>query len=312
MALSAGAGLLGASSANRAGRQARTFEAKQAADARRRLGFLQLGPTDYLDYLTATNDITGRQRAGMRPRATSQEIAEAQGRFFGRYRPYEDELRDANAGYIGDLEENRVTEERRTADLDRMAATNEGAGSDLEANEIARIRRDSAKRLKGLNQTTNAQLGQFGLSTLKSNQAEANTRLTGEAENDAILRARLAALDRFQRARQARIGLNLGRYSLNGEIERSLAGARRGAALEPVQSRMALFEGPAFGALQAPPGSFPGQSGLGSALGSVASGLTTLGGALAFGGGGSGSAGQAAAGGVAAPWNSDYLNAWLR
>jgi len=271
---------------------------------------MQLGPNDYDDFMLAsgprfTTESAGRSRGfnpldptGISPlnkalggllgfggkkrkRSVDQgaEVDAAKARFFGKYKPLDQVLTEANGRYIGDLEANQRGEQLATRDLDMLATQNEQAGQDLTQQETARIQRDGARQLKGLNQQTTASLGMLGNTSLQANQLAANNRLQGEQENDQILRVKQGALARFQAARGARLALRSGRQGIEGELGRNLAGARRGSTIEPAESRMGLFGGSQFASRTLPGGA--GQSALGSALGSAAQGLGQYAGFLA-------------------------------
>lgn len=309
-AIGAGASYLGSQSQNNAAKNRTRSQRAADEEARNRLGLLQFGPSDYADFQLASGPRFRTESAGRssgfnpldptgisplnkaiggflgfggkkRTRRIDQgaEVDAAKARFFGKYKSLDQTLTDANARYIGDLEGNQAGEERATRSLDALAAGNENAGQDVLAGEIARVKRDSARRLDGLNQRTTAQLGLLGPTSLVSNQTAANTRLSGEGEDNSILAAKESALARFQAARGARIALRSGRQGIEGELGRNLAAARRGSTIEPAESRMGLFGGSQFASRSLPGGA--GQSALGSALGSAAQGLGQYGGFLA-------------------------------
>ena len=315
-ALAAGAGsYLGAQAQNRAGRARNASQRNEDADARNRLGLSQYGPNDYADFLTATGDVTGLRRLGLAPGARGRggsggalglvnrtdpvtgfvlgnlfgkkkktdnytipqsEREAASARFFGKYGSLESNTTNANARFIGDLEANQSAEAGNTRDLDALATQNEQAGQDLQAGEIARINRDGARNLAGANQRSQASLGMLGQTSLMANQLSANSRLQGEQNTDSIQAVRQQALERFQRARQLRIGLRTGRAETEEATGRSLAGVRRGTVLEQAQGRIGLFNSPSFGSRSVMAGA--GQSGLGSALGSIGGAAGTIGG----------------------------------
>lgn len=288
------ASFLGAASSNRAARQAQTTSRSDAAQEQRQLGFLQLGPDDYMDLLRATGSRSDLIFAGLPGTVSPQQRSEAAARFFGKYPTLSQVQDQAGSQYLSDLNQNVAQEHGTTQRLDALATQNEQAGQDMLGQEIARIQRDSGRSLTNLNRSSTASLSMLGVNSLGANQVAANTRLSGENEDNSILGAKTAALDRFQNARQQRIGLMTGRSALEGELGRSVAGAKYNTAMAGPQSRLSLFGQPQFAAL--PPMSGPGQSPAGSALGTIGSGLTTLGGLLAMrgtGGGGGGSGGSA-------------------
>lgn len=302
MALGGGASFLGAQSQNQAGNRAVRSQREDAELAQQRLGTLMMGQGGYADFTAATSP--RRVRNGVTEFWTRQAGWQpdngASGRFSSAYPDYQSVLSSALPQFVRDMEGNQAQESRNSQQLDRMATQNEEAGQDLVRQQTQRIRRDSGRRLAGLNQQSDAALGMLGPSTLTSNARTANTRQVGEDEDDAILNAALGGLDRFQSGRRTRMGLMSGRMALEGELGRTVAGARRDASLAPAEAMQGLGGMPQFNPRINY--AFAGQSPAGSALGSIGSGLTGLGAALAMQQGGGG--GQAGGG----AWNGGQVS----
>jgi hypothetical protein len=283
-AISAGSSYLGAQSGNRAQSRAQNQSRRDEAQHQNLLGSLQLGPEQYRDLLRATgnkgelwflDDPTWQN-------LTPQAQQNAQARFFSNRPTLDEAMRTSGQRYLSDLEGNLASEQRTTGRLDALATQNEQAGQDLTAGEIARISRDSQRQLTNLNRQSSTQLGLMGVSSLGASQQANNTRMAGEQRNNAILGAKSAGVDRFQRGRSTRLGLLSGRTGLEGDLQRNLAGARQGVALQGPQSLMNLMGGGNFQPFNYQP--VGGQSAVGSAAGSLGSGLSTLGGFLALSG----------------------------
>lgn len=300
MGLGALGSFMGAQSQNKAAKAQLNAQYAESDAARRRLGVSMFGLNDYGNYLGATNDNYGLALQGL-PQVAWNGAAQkaAASAWEAKHPPLIQAITDAGQRYVSDLEGNQRQEQGWTDQLDRLATQNEQAGQDLTADEIARIKRDSARSLANTNRVTGTRLGLLGMSTFQPNQIAANQRLSNEQENDAILRAKQEALGRFQAARQARIGLMASRQALEGELGRTIAGARQAAAVAPGQATLAGLGMPAFGIQQIGQGA--GQSALGSALGSIAGGLTSLGVAGLYAGGNNRGGGGGGGGGGPSP-----------
>lgn len=289
---------LGAQATNRNARTQQNILNQTGADAQNKVGLPFFGLDDFNDYklLTAVQGNSTPDMVSVRVDngwkwVKRADLEGAKQRFESTHPSMLQSLKDSAGPYMQGLESNQDQEHNTTQMLDRLGTQNEQAGQDLTRQETARIQRDSQRGLTNLNRQTSTQLGLMGINSLAANQTAANTRLAGQQAGDQILNTQMAGLDRFQRARQQRIGVLTGRTALEGELGRNIVGQRRSLALEGPQATMSLVGSGAFRPAGVAGGG--GQSPLGSALGSIGTGLTALGGSMLTGpSGGQGQAPQ--------------------
>jgi len=292
-------GIFGSNSANKAAEQAAAENRRQYNDAQSRLGLLMFGPQDWYDFQQIVsdkgpvntweraprdpNDPRGGRGGGGRGRwqqVVRDPLASVRARFFGKYGTYQDALKNAGDRFVTDTEGLVGREEDRTRLLDMLAQGMEGMGSDLEGREKARIGRDSARQLAGMNQTTLARLGYLGPTTLLGNQLTSNARQVGYQRDDAMLNAAKAATDRTMAARGQRLNLLNQRFGLMGTLEDTLAGRRRAASTAPAEALQSMVSGQNFRPFQVDASAFSPYSPFAAAMGGIAPALSMLGGSM--------------------------------
>lgn len=280
-------GLFGANSANKAAAAAANENKRQYQDAQARLGLLMFGPDDWADFQTIVANkkpktsyqfIPGGRGFGSFQKVVSDPVSAAKARFFGKYGTYQDAIQRAGGRYVSDTENLLGLEQDRTRNLDMLAQGMEGMGSDLEANEKARINRDSARQLAAMNQLTMGRLGYMGPSTMLGNQLRGNARDVGYQRDDAMLAAAKAATDRMMAARGQRLNLLNQRYGLMGTLQDTLAGRRRDSTMAPAQALQSMVSGEQFRPFQVDASAFSPYSPFASAMGGIAPALSMLGG----------------------------------
>lgn len=206
---------------------------------------------------------------------------------------------------------------RGTLGLDQMAARSEGTAGLYGRDRANQIRQDSATSLRAANQQSKAALNAagFGNSTAMANQyagnASANERNTQRLLQDAAD----ATTDRTLAAQSQRLGLNAGRQGAtdaarlgmtqqrlgtfaqlgtdqnnrmaqrsadrSGLQERNL-GRDLGLAQQPINTILGMQQSPLLNWWSGTNASqyYPGQSGVGNALGGIGGGLAGLGGQM--------------------------------
>ena len=280
--------IFGARSANRAADRQQQAQQAEVNAARRRAGFLFFGPEDYEDFELATQPTvyqTQRRRGGLgglfggtRTSTVDQtdRVTAARNRFFGKYRPIDQELRDLGEQAAGRDRGNLEQTRRNTGELLALAGGQEGAIQDVADQGAARVRRDLTRANEEADQRATAILGMMGPSTLLANQLAGNRRRFAESESDALGQLDETRLQRLLQQRGQRLSLLAGRRALEEDLGRQVDQRRYLLDREPLDARQAVLSQGAFQPYTPVMGGT--QSPAGNALASLSGSLSLLGG----------------------------------